>query len=107
MTVHRAKEEVARLGDEICERDIRRRTEKEKQMSNVTNKFPPGWDEGHVRGIIEHYDSLTDDGWATEIEAAFEDKSHTVMVIPNDLVPTVRALLSQAPNPAPASPGGW
>ncbi len=72
-------------------------------MSNVTNKFPPGWDEEHVRGIIEHYDSLTGDEWATEIEAAFEDKSHTVMVIPNELVPAVRSLLSAAPNPAPAS----
>ena len=27
MTVHRAKEETARLGDEICERDIRRQVE--------------------------------------------------------------------------------
>ncbi len=75
-------------------------------MSNVTNKFPPGWDEEHVRGIIEHYDSLTDDEWATEIEAAFKDKSHTVMVIPDDLVPAVGALLSASPNPAPASQAG-
>ncbi len=75
-------------------------------MSNATNKFPHGWDEGHVRGIIEHYDSLTDDEWATEIEAAFKDTSHTAMVIPNELVPAVGALLSASPNPAPTSPAG-
>ena len=57
-------------------------------MSNATNRFPPGWDEERVRGIVQHYDSLTDD------EAAFEDTSHTAMVIPNELVPAVRALLS-------------
>ena len=74
-------------------------------MNGKANKFPPGWDEEHVRGIIEHYDSLTEDEWAAEIEAAFEDKSHTVMVIPNDLVPAVRALLSESTNAPPTSLG--
>ena len=73
-------------------------------MSNVTNRFPPGWDEERVRGIIEHYDSMTDDEWAAEDEAAFEDPSQTVMVIPNHLVPAVRALLSESSNPTPTSP---
>ena len=51
--------------------------------------------------VIEHYEGQKDD---EEIEAAFEDGSQTVMVIPNDLVPTVRALLPESPDPAPASP---
>ena len=56
-----------------------------------------------MRAVIEHYDGLTDDELAAEIEAAFEDESHTVMVIPNDLVPAVRALLSESPDPQPAT----
>ena len=40
---------------------------------------------------------------AAKIEAAFEGKSQTVMVIPNEIVPAVRALLSESPDPAPAS----
>lgn len=73
-------------------------------MSDTTNRFPPGWDEERVRDIIEHYDGQSDDELAAEIEAAFEDTSQTVMVIPNDLVPAVRELLSESPDPAPASP---
>ena len=73
-------------------------------MSDTTNRFPPGWDEERVRDVIEHYEGQTDDELAAEIEAAFEDRSQTVMVIPNDLVPAVRALLPESPGPAPASP---
>ena len=63
------------------------------------NKFPPGWDEEHVRCVIDHYESQTDEELAAEIEIAFEDKSQTVMVIPNELVPAVRTLLSESPSP--------
>ena len=72
-------------------------------MSDVENRFPPGWDEERVRAVIEYYDNQTDDELAAEIEAAFEDRSHTVMVIPNDLVPAVRALLAESPDPQPAT----
>ena len=68
-------------------------------MSDATNRFPPGWDEERVRDVIEHYEGQTDDELAAEIEAAFEDRSQTVMVIPNDLVPAVRALLPSPPIP--------
>ena len=73
-------------------------------MSDALNRFPPGWDEARVRDVIEHYESQTEDEALAEDEAAFEDKSQTVMVIPNDLVPAVRALLSESPDPTPASP---
>ena len=72
-------------------------------MSGAENRFPPGWDEERVRAVIEHYDGQTDDELAAEIEAAFEDESHTVMVIPNDLVPAVRALLAESPDREPAT----
>ncbi|MCY4615781.1 MAG: hypothetical protein OXC71_05235 [Chloroflexi bacterium] len=73
-------------------------------MSDTTNRFPPAWDEERVCDVIEHYEGQTDDELAAEIEAAFEDRSQTVMVIPNDLVPAVRALLTESPDPAPTSP---
>ena len=71
-------------------------------MSDGANRLPPGWDEARVHDLIEHYESRTDDELAAEIEAAFEDPSHTAMVIPNELVPAVRALLAESPDAAPA-----
>ena len=68
-------------------------------MSDTTNRFPPGRDEERVRAVIEHYEGQTDDELATEIEAAFEDSSQTVMVIPKDLVPAVRAPFPNPPIP--------
>ena len=59
-----------------------------------TTDFPPGWDEERVQRILQHYDSLTEDEEVAEDEAAFEDSTQTVMEIPNELVPTVRALLA-------------
>ena len=72
-------------------------------MSSATNRFPPGWDEERVQRVIAHYEAQTEDEALAEDEAAFEDTSHTVMVIPNDLVPAVRALLPESPQPEPAA----
>ena len=62
-------------------------------MKDTTN-FPPGWNEERVQRILQHYDSLTEDEEVAEDEAAFEDSTQTVMGIPNELVPVVRALLT-------------
>ncbi len=62
-------------------------------MKNTTN-FPPGWNEERVQRILQHYDSLTEDEEVAEDEAAFEDSTQTVMDIPKELVPTVRALIA-------------
>ena len=59
------------------------------------SEFPPGWDEARVRRIIEHYESQTEEEAIAEAEAAFEDPGQTVMLIPKELVPKVRALLSE------------
>ncbi len=58
------------------------------------NEFPPGLDAEQVREIIRRYDSLNEEEMVAEIEAAFEMDGQTVLVIPTDLVPKVRALLS-------------
>ena len=59
-----------------------------------TSSIPPGWNEERVQRILQHYDSLTEDEEVAEDEAAFEDSTQTVMGIPNELVPVVRALLT-------------
>ena len=63
-------------------------------MKNTT-RFPPGWDEERVHRLLQHYDSLSEDEAVAEDEAAFEDATQTLMEIPNDLVPTVRALIAE------------
>lgn len=63
-------------------------------MKNKTN-FPPGWDEERVRRVLGHYESQTEEEAVAEDEAAFEDRAHTVMEIPNELVPSVRELLAK------------
>ena len=58
-------------------------------------KFPPGWDEKRIKEVIAHYDSQTEDEEFAEIEAAREAEDITLMAIPTDLVPEVRALLAR------------
>ena len=60
-------------------------------------------DDDRYAEVIKHYDSLTDDEWAAEDEAAFNDPNNIVMVIPRELAPAVHKLLAkhseaQAPN---------
>ena len=58
-------------------------------------KFPPGWDEERVRRVIAHYDAQTEDEQFAEIEAAREAEGVTLMAVPTELVPEVRALLAR------------
>lgn len=60
-----------------------------------TTGFPPGWDAKRVQRVLQHYDTLSEDEEVAEDEAAFEDSTQTVMEIPNELVPTVRALIAE------------
>jgi hypothetical protein len=59
------------------------------------SKFPPGWDEERVRRILAHYEEQTEEEAVAEDEGAFEDRTQTVMEIPNKLVPTVRELIAK------------
>ena len=58
---------------------------------NQTNKFPPGWDQERVQNVLAHYENQSEDEAVAEDEAAREIESQTVMEIPTDLVPAVRA----------------
>ena len=57
--------------------------------------YPPGWDEQRVKDVLAHYESQTEDEEFAEIEAALESKDDTLMSIPKELVPEVRALLAR------------
>jgi hypothetical protein len=57
--------------------------------------FPPGWDEDRVRRVLEHYDTQSDDEAVAEDEATYESTTHTTMVIPVEVVPQVRELLTK------------
>ena len=58
-------------------------------------RFPPGWDEERVRQVVAHYEGQTEDEQFAEIEAAREAEGITMMAIPSELVPEVRALLAR------------
>jgi hypothetical protein len=58
-------------------------------------KFPPGWDEARVREVLAHYEEQSQDEQFAEIEAAREAEGVTLMAVPTELVPEVRALLAR------------
>jgi len=58
-------------------------------------KFPPGWDEERVRDVIAHYEGQSEDEQFAEIEAALEAKDVTMIAVPTELAPEVRALISR------------
>jgi hypothetical protein len=62
-------------------------------MSN--QKFPPGWDQARVERLIAHYDAMDDDALVAEDEAAREADGQTVMIVPTELVPSVRELIAR------------
>ena len=59
------------------------------------SKFPAGWDEARVKRVLAHYKAQTDAEAVAEDEAAFENRSQTVMEIPKKLVPAVRELIAR------------
>ena len=59
------------------------------------SKFPIGWNEERVHRVLAHYEKQTEEEAVAEDEAAFEDRTQTVMEIPNELVPVVRELIAK------------
>ncbi len=58
-------------------------------------KFPPGWDEERVRDVLARYENQTEDEQFAEIAAAREAEGITLMAVPTELAPEVRALLAR------------
>lgn len=60
------------------------------------SKYPPGWDEGRVNRLIQHYESLTEEEQVAEDEAAItETPEQAVVAVPISLLPAVRQLLAE------------
>ena len=59
------------------------------------SRFPKGWDEERVKHVLDHYENQTEDEAVAEDEAAWEDKSQTLVEVPNELIPAVRELLAK------------
>jgi hypothetical protein len=66
-----------------------------KARKRIKQRFPPGWNERKVRAVIEHYDNLTEEEWAREIETAPEVTDETLISVPTELLPVVRKLIGQ------------
>jgi hypothetical protein len=59
------------------------------------SNFPRGWDEERVRRVLARYEQQTEEEAVAEDEAAFEDRTQTVMEVPKELVPAVRELIAK------------
>ena len=66
-----------------------------EEVATSKQTFPPGWDEQRVRDVIAHYENQSEDEQFAEIEAAREEQDITMMAVPNDLAPEVRALIAR------------
>jgi hypothetical protein len=58
------------------------------------NRFPLGWDEERVQKVLARYETQSEAETVAENEA-FERPGQTVMQVPTELVPAVRALIAQ------------
>ncbi len=59
------------------------------------NRFPEGWDEQRVRQVLEHYEDQTEDEAVAEDEAAYEDRTESLVQVPVELLPAVRELIAK------------
>ena len=59
-----------------------------------TNIYPPGWDREKVQQVIDYYEQQTDEEAAAEHETAARAGTVTMVAIPNELLPAVRALIA-------------
>jgi hypothetical protein len=58
-------------------------------------KYPKGWDEDKIRALAEHYDNQTDEEAIAELDAAVNAEDRTLMMVPPELVPTIRELIAK------------
>ena len=61
---------------------------------NDPNIYPLGWNRERVQQVIEYYENQADDEATAGHEMAAEAGKVTMMAIPNELLPAVRALIA-------------
>ena len=58
-------------------------------------RFPPGWDEQRVQGLLAELDNRTEEEWVAADEVAAADGDDQVVVtVPLALLPEIRRLLA-------------
>ena len=67
---------------------------RDRSRSVTKQRFPEGWNEEKVRAVAEHYDRLTDEQLAQEIESAPEVREEVLISVPTVLLPAVRKLIA-------------
>jgi len=66
-----------------------------RKAGKIKPPFPPGWSERKVRAVIQHYEQLTDEELAHEIETAPEITGETLISVPTKLLSAVRKLIDR------------
>jgi hypothetical protein len=61
----------------------------------MKQEFPPGWNEERIKKVIAYYENQTEDEQVAEHEAALAEQTHTMMIVPAELVPEVRRLIAK------------
>ncbi len=59
------------------------------------SEFPEGWDEEKVRRVLAHYEQQSEAEAVAEDEAAYEDRTQSLVEVPVELVPAVRELIAK------------
>jgi hypothetical protein len=57
--------------------------------------FPPGWDAEKVKALADYYDNQSDEEAVAEAEAALETEGQTLVMVPTELMPTIRDLIAK------------
>ncbi len=58
-------------------------------------RFPDGWDAKRVRRLLESYEHQSEDEAVAEDEAAYHDRTQSLIGVPVELVSTVRELIAK------------
>lgn len=64
-------------------------------MTMEQSQLPTGWDAEHVRRVMDHYESQSEDEALIEDESSFAQPGETVMEVPRELVSAIRELIAR------------
>ena len=67
-----------------------------------TMRFPAGWDEGRVQRVLAHYLTQSEEEAVAEDEDAFKSEDRAVVEVPVELMPVIRAIITQYAYTTPA-----
>ena len=56
------------------------------KSAKMKQEFPPGWNEERIKKVIAYYENQTEDEQVAEHEAALAEQTHTMMIVPAELV---------------------